>query len=133
MRLQLVPPALKEDWNTLLKNLGLSATKSLVPRGPFHPSKVCEYDVCPQIVITVMDRWGDLYAALLSLRTYSKVAVVLTDRRIRIPSDLINDFPAVSWLHTPKQLHLSSAWNVAIETFLSESHFVICNEDIMYL
>lgn len=131
LRLTSVPPEIEDDeWISMLESLGMDPSGPM-PNGPHYPDlKPCTHTVCPRVVLTVFLRWGDLHAALLSLRTYSKVSVVIMDKS-NVPNKLIQDFPSVEWMRAPIAYHLASGWNLAFEMYsASETHILLCNEDI---
>lgn len=134
LRLHLVPPGLNQTvWESILDEIGLN-TESLLTERPEETTlspEPCEYASCPQVVLTVLNRWGDLHVALLSLRSYSKVSVVLVDSQFSVPNDLMKSFPSVEWLQAQKP-HLASAWNIAFETHPSEKYLLVCNEDVIF-
>lgn len=131
LRLDLVPIGIEpSQWESILSQIGMSNIFN--PKSPYIPQGKCATPkFCPQVVITVLRRWGDLYAALFSLRNYSKVAVINLDEHDSIPNDFAV-FPAVKWYNARKSGHLASAWNTAIEAFQEEDYLLICNEDVIF-
>jgi len=144
MRLDLLPPLVEDaDWD--LMKVGLTS-KSTVANTSFQEvveapdvrnilEKVSvngtEYDL-PHICLTVFGRWGDLNAALFSLRGYPKVTVVVMNESM-LPSQLYEDFPDVRWLWAPRPGHLSSGWNLAFHINRDyESSIIVCNEDVFF-
>jgi hypothetical protein len=85
----------------------------------------------PRVVFTVFKRYGDLHVALLSLRSYPKISVVVMDS-CPVPKMLKVKFPSVEWLRSPVENHLSSGWNLAFTKYDNEEALLVCNEDVLF-
>lgn len=132
LRLASVPHRLTgEQWSEVLQGLNLTTETACSPTNitGFHQDSLAHL---PRIILTVTSRWGDLHAALLSLKDYPKITVTVLEH-CAIPLKLTLCFPMVEWLYAPLERHLSSAWNVAIDRHSrSENSWIICNDDVLF-
>jgi hypothetical protein len=133
-----VPPLLTDsEWKNVLLDHGLIQEEHAY----FFPLNLTQvYSIKSsnekiidlRVVLTVHQRWDDLWLALISLRMHQKVSVVVMDSS-PVPMKFNQSFPNVEYLRSPKLNHLASGWNHACQRYMTtEKALIICNEDVFF-